>query len=89
MDSHQDIVKIYTSGSCMNFYCILHAIFPEAKPYYNMNHVITEIDGRYYDITGHINKKSFEAEGYLAFSEFHDKKGMSRAFRQMINYRYK
>lgn len=43
---------VYTKGSCYQFYRILKKVFPQANAYYNSDHVITEIDGRYYDING-------------------------------------
>ena len=45
---------VYTSGSCYQFFKILKKVFPESNAYYNSDHVITEINGRYYDITGEV-----------------------------------
>lgn len=45
---------VYTNGSCYKFYKILKTIFPNAKAYYNSDHVITKINGKYYDITGEV-----------------------------------
>lgn len=47
---------VYTQGSCYKFYKILKQVFPEAKAYYNSDHVLTEIGGRFYDITGEVEK---------------------------------
>lgn len=47
---------VYTTGSCYQFYKILKLIFPQANAYYNSDHVITEIDGRFYDISGAVEK---------------------------------
>lgn len=47
---------VYTRGSCYKFYLILKELFPDAEAYYNSDHVITEIDGKYYDITGEVEK---------------------------------
>jgi len=89
-DSSSQMEQIYLYGSCMNFYCILHAIFPQAKAFYNQNHVVTEIDGRYYDITGSINRKEFESEGYMPFARIYSrKKRTNRAFSQMYFYKPK
>lgn len=55
-DSHPDMVKIFTQGSCYHFYLILKEIFPSAQPYYDMNHVITKIGSKFYDITGEVRK---------------------------------
>lgn len=51
-ESHPMMVDIYTQGSCLNFHLLLRAIFPEAKPYDNVDHVISKIDDTYYDING-------------------------------------
>lgn len=51
-ESFDNSVLVYTNGGCYKFHKILKSIFPEAKGYYNSDHVITEIDGRFYDITG-------------------------------------
>ena len=38
-------------GNCYQFYEILKTIFPDAEPYEN-GHVLTKIDGEFYDIRG-------------------------------------
>jgi len=43
---------IYKNGSCYQLYKILESVFPNAKPYYKDDHVVTKINGKYYDITG-------------------------------------
>lgn len=53
-NSFDDAVKVYTNGGCFQFYLILRSVFPDAKPYYDSNHIITRIGDRYYDITGRI-----------------------------------
>lgn len=47
--------EIYTGGSCYHFYKILKFVFPEAEAFYDQDHVVTKIDGNYYDITGKIS----------------------------------
>ena len=49
--------EVYTMGSCYQFYKILKELFPEANAYYDSHHVITEIDGIFYDITGIVQKE--------------------------------
>jgi hypothetical protein len=48
------IQNIYSMGGCYQFYIFLKAIFPQAKPFMSKmnNHVVTEIDGKLYDIDG-------------------------------------
>ena len=56
---------IYTRGSCYQFYRILKLVFPSAEAYYDMNHVITKINNKFYDIAGEVQK-----EGHLEMREF-------------------
>jgi len=83
-DIHSDINDICLNGSCMNFHVVLRRIFPNAEPYFNIDHVITKINGNFYDITGKVNPKD-----YSKFTSFYNKKRTSRAFTQMINYEFK
>lgn len=55
-DSFIGSQQVYTEGSCYHFYLILKEVFPSAKPYYDMDHVVTKINGRFYDITGEVAK---------------------------------
>lgn len=54
-----DAATIYQYSACYNFYLILKQIYPEAEPIECWNdeegeslHIISKIDGRYFDITG-------------------------------------
>lgn len=47
-------VDIYTKGGCYNFHEILLAKYPESEAFYDGDHVITKIEGEYYDITGKV-----------------------------------
>lgn len=62
----------------MNFYWILRTVWPESRCYYNVDHVITRIGSKFYDITGEI-----PGEGYLPIGEIYHKKGFKRAVSQM------
>lgn len=53
-NSFADSVYVYTNGSCWEFYKILKCVYPEAEAYYNSDHVITKINGKFYDITGEV-----------------------------------
>lgn len=57
-NSFKQSVNVYTEGGCYQFYKILKVAFPQAKAYYDSDHVITEIDGKFYDITGIVEKKT-------------------------------
>ena len=57
-NSFTDAVEIYTRGGCYQFYLILQSVFPEAKAYYDDNHVITRLGENYYDITGKVKKEN-------------------------------
>lgn len=78
-ESHKEMVNIYTKGSCLDFFFILRNVFPSARAYYNSNHIITRIDGRYYDITGQV-----EPDRHLPLVRIYDKKGLIRAVREMM-----
>lgn len=53
-DSFIGSQQVYTEGSCYHFHLILKKVFPNAEPYYDLDHVITKIDDKYYDITGEV-----------------------------------
>ena len=48
--------KYYIKGGCYKFYLKLKKEFPSAEAYYNSDHVITKIDGNYYDSSGRVEK---------------------------------
>ena len=62
-DSFIGSQQVYTEGSCYHFYLILKKVFQDAEPYFDENHVITKIEGRFYDITG-------EVRGDLTLSKY-------------------
>lgn len=53
-NSDRYIESIYMQGGCYQFHLVLKTIFPKATPYFNKrkNHVVTKINGIYYDIKG-------------------------------------
>jgi hypothetical protein len=61
-DSSREVMEeMFTKGDCGRFHFILHSVFPEAVPYAIMDgeyiiHVITWIDGKFYDIKGIFNE---------------------------------
>lgn len=67
-DSFIGSQQVYTEGSCFHFYRILKEVFPRAEPFYNNGHVITYIDGSYYDITGEVlpDMNRIEPQGLVA-----------------------
>ena len=56
-DSFIGSQQVYTNGSCYHFYLILKKVFPNAVCWYDESHIVTEINGRFYDITGEVQKK--------------------------------
>lgn len=50
---------VYTHGSCYKFHEILKAKFEDAIPYYNVDHVISRIGNRFYDVTGEVRGEGF------------------------------
>lgn len=83
-NSHSEMSNIFSSGSCLNFYMILRRVFPESKPYFNVDHIITKIGKKYYDINGVV----LGLDGYLPYHDYYNKKGMSRSIKQMYNAEY-
>lgn len=64
--------EVYTQGSCYQLHLILKAVFPQARQWVidPPLHVLTEIDGRFYDIYGEqptsdINED--EEEGFFVY----------------------
>lgn len=55
------IEHLYLNGSCYQFHRLLKELYPDAEPFINegKNHIITRIDGLYYDITGIVNHKKY------------------------------
>jgi len=65
-NSNPVMEDIFLYGSCCNFHYILKAVFPQARALFNICHVITYIDGMYYDITGQINVVDVINGGYTS-----------------------
>lgn len=65
-DEYNEI--LYLRGSCYRFHLLLKKFYPQAKCWIDKNrdHVITMIDGLFYDITGEVNILEMEME----YSEF-------------------
>jgi len=55
------IEKIYLNGACYQFYEVLKTIFPNAEPHIDSlkGHIVTKIDGEFYDITGRVTGEYF------------------------------
>lgn len=51
-ESFDESVAVYTQGSCYRFYEILKRVYPDAVAYYDMDHIITKIGDKFYDING-------------------------------------
>jgi hypothetical protein len=62
-DSFIGSQQVYTEGSCYHFYLILKEAFPQSECWYDLDHVLTKIDGKFYDITG-------EVRGEVSLSKF-------------------
>lgn len=70
-------LEVYTRGSCYQFYIILKTAFPQADAYYNSDHVITRIGGRFYDITGEV-----ERTNHLRMSEHYPESKVKECYYQ-------
>ena len=58
--SFLDAAIVYTHGGCYGFFKIMRTVYPDATAYMTENeeHVLTCLDGRYYDILGeYVNLK--------------------------------
>lgn len=67
LNSSREIIKeIFTNGACGRFSMILKKVFPQGKSYLlsEVTHVVTEINGKLYDINGDVTEKykDFEME---------------------------
>ena len=53
-NSDKYIKTIYTQGGCYQLYIVLSELYPEAEPFISssLDHIITKIDNKYYDING-------------------------------------
>lgn len=51
-ESFSGSITVYTMGNCYQFYEILKVVFPGAEPFESGGHVITKINGKFYDIRG-------------------------------------
>ena len=60
------ISTIYTNGSCYKFHLILKKMYPESVPMIDeiKDHIVTEIDGVYYDINGVNNGEYYSLTDY-------------------------
>lgn len=89
-NSNEIMKDIFLYGSCLNFHFILKSVFTDAKAYFNIDHVITNIDGKYYDITGEISPKKVVKEGYSPIEEIYaDKYKTEESLRSSIMYHQK
>lgn len=88
-ESHSQMVNIFSKGSCWNFFLILRKIYPDAIPYDNQNHIVTKINGRFYDITGDVTNKIIKDKSYVPFFTIFAGKGTRRAIRHMTRGEYK
>ncbi len=44
----------YMNGGCYLFYKVIKERFPSAVAYYNSDHVVTKVDGKFFDVTGEV-----------------------------------
>ena len=51
---HPELEHQCLHGSCFRLHQLLALVFPGAEPWYDHDHVITLIGGRFYDIRGEV-----------------------------------
>lgn len=74
MTKHKEVIKfidwmkesIHHRPQCMLFCMMLQLKFPGAEPFYNNDHFITKIDGRFYDWDGVRN----DSDDFMPFSDY-------------------
>lgn len=68
---------IYMQGGCYQFYKLLKYLFPQAIAYLvkhddkstQFDHIITNIDGKFYDITGEIKLSQYQEHRKLTLED--------------------
>lgn len=70
----RDAVARYSNGEAYQFHLMLKAEFPDAVPWYDLvnKHVMTELYGKLWDITGWVWTVRREPPYVLRFSELED-----------------
>lgn len=68
-NSHSAMIRIFSCGSCLNLFCILQVVYPEAEAYFNIDHIVTKINGRYYDIRGELSRSYIEKYKFRKYSD--------------------
>lgn len=63
-DLHPDMARYGLNGGCFRVYLLLKQVYPQAEPYYNGDHVITLIDGDFYDIRGRVEPATLTPSNY-------------------------
>lgn len=72
------------SGGCWRFHRLLKAIWPDARGWYDHDHIITEIDGRCYDINGPAER----TKDFIEADEFGEQY-FEKAFRETRNGKWR
>ena len=60
---HPDLEWKCLHGSCFRLYLLLKEVWPDAEAWTNVDHVITKIDGRFYDIRGEVASTGYALKG--------------------------
>jgi len=60
-ETDRAIEIIYMHGSCYRFHLFLKKLFPQAMPFISndKDHIITEINGQFFDITGEVKSDGY------------------------------
>lgn len=80
----QDTIMTFTQGCCFWFAYILHTRFPNSVIMYDpvINHFVTEIEHRLYDITGDVT----EQYQVVCWDTYPDELEKKRIIRDCINF---
>ena len=79
-ESHPRMEHIFMFGGCMHFYFLLKTLRPDAECYYDLHHVITKIDDRFYDITGEVEKES-----HIPFDDYYGEQRAKEAMHELLS----
>jgi hypothetical protein len=67
---HTDIERYGKNGGCFRVHLALKAVFPDAVPLYDGDHVVTRIGDKLYDISGEVDPASGLGNSYIPMEDW-------------------
>lgn len=71
------------NGACFKLFLILRAVYPKAEPYYDVNHIVTKINNRFYDIRGDVTLEINKNGKHTSLFKIYDKKSLKKVIKQL------